>query len=195
MSLRIVALTGPKGSGKDTVGQLIEKMYPSFNPRTIAFADPIKKEIQHLFDLDPENNKQYDDFKRTDVHYWVPNTITRDMVMRNVPGRHVVREIGMLMRRYDDKQFTQYVVNEIRYKPTDLWIVTDLRFDNEYSMLKGLGAKIIKIIRPQYQYDGHITERAFDDHLVDKILMNDGDLDYLQQRVQYIMSDITKEWQ
>jgi hypothetical protein len=100
----------------------------------------------------------------------------------------------MLMRRYDEKQFTNYVVSEIRYRPDDLWIVTDLRFDNEYTVLKSLGAKFVKIIRPRYQYDGHITERAFDDHLVDKILMNDGDLDYLQQRVQYVMNDITKEW-
>jgi hypothetical protein len=101
----------------------------------------------------------------------------------------------MLMRRYDEKQFTNYVVNEIRYLPSDLWVVTDLRFDNEYSVLKGLGAKIIKIIRPQYQYDGHITERAFDDHLVDKVLMNDGDMDYLKQRVRYVMDSIMKEWQ
>lgn len=194
MSLKIVALTGPKGSGKDTVGALIKQMCPSYNVNTIAFADPIKTEIQHLFNLDPENNNQYDDFKRTDIHYSVPNSITRDMTLKTVPGRHVVREIGMLMRRYDEKQFTNYVVDEIRRRPDDLWVVTDLRFDNEYSVLKGIGAKMIKIIRPQYQYDGHITERAFDDHLVDKILMNDGDLDYLQQRVEYIMGDITKEW-
>jgi hypothetical protein len=190
MSLKIVALTGPKGSGKDTVGQMIKEMYPSFNAKTIAFADPIKTEIQHLFDLDPENNDQYDLFKRTSLTYQL-----KDYLSHSVDARHLVREIGMLMRRYDEKQFTQYVVNEIRYRPTDLWVVTDLRFDNEYSILKGLGAKIIKIIRPQYQYDGHITERAFDDHLVDKILMNDNDIDYLKQRVQYIMNDITKEWQ
>ena len=190
MSLKIVALTGPKGSGKDTVGRLIKEMFPSHDPRTIAFADPIKTEIQHLFDLDPENNDQYDLFKRTTLSYHLSGHLPH-----SVNARHVVREIGMLMRRYDEKQFTQYVANEIKSQPNALWIVTDLRFDNEYSVLKGLGAKFVKIIRPHYQYDGHITERAFDDHLVDKILMNDGDLDFLQQRVQYIMSDLSKEWQ
>lgn len=190
MSLKIIALTGPKGSGKDTVGQLIKEMYFKYNVHTIAFADPIKKEVQHIFDLDSTDNDQYDTFKRTSSYFNIDESVSRV-----VTGRHIVREIGMLMRRYDEKQFTNYVVNEIRHLPSDLWVVTDLRFDNEYSVLKGLGAKIIKIIRPQYQYDGHITERAFDDHLVDKVLMNDGDMDYLKQRVRYIMDSIMKEWQ
>lgn len=190
MSLKIIALTGPKGSGKDTVGQLIKEMYFKYNVHTIAFADPIKKEVQHIFNLDSTDNDQYDAFKRASSYFNVDESVSRV-----VAGRHIVREIGMLMRRYDEKQFTNYVVNEIRHLPSDLWVVTDLRFDNEYSVLKGLGAKIIKIIRPQYQYDGHITERAFDDHLVDKVLMNDGDMDYLKQRVRYVMDSIMKEWQ
>lgn len=188
MSLKIVALTGPKGSGKDTVGMLIKDLYPyAYDVTTIAFADPIKKEVKHLFDL--ADDDQYDMFKRTELTYQLDWQLPH-----NVSARHVVRELGMLMRRYDDKQFTDYVVREIRYNPNKLWVVTDLRFDNEYTVLRGLGAKIIKIIRPQYQYDGHITERAFDDHLVDKILMNDGDLNYLQTRVSNIMNDITEEW-
>lgn len=197
MSLKIIALTGPKGSGKDTVGNLIKEMYPSYNAKTIAFADPIKTEIQHIFDLDNSNKDEYDRFKRSTI--CVEGQSERrphaNVSWKYVQARHVVREIGMLMRRYDEKQFTNYVVSEIRYRPDDLWIVTDLRFDNEYSVLKGLGAKIIKIIRPQYQYDGHITERAFDDHLVDRVLMNDGDKDYLKQRVGCVMSSIMKEWQ
>ena len=187
MALKIIALTGPKGSGKDTVGQLIKEMYPQYNPKTIAFADPIKKVVNHIFNLDNSNNYTYDRLKRATLK------LADEECFYTIEGRRLVREIGMLMRSYDEKQFTDYVVGEIRYEPSNLWVVTDLRFDNEYTTLKGLGAKIIKIIRPSYQYDGHITERAFDDHLVDRILMNDGDLDFLRMRVESVMRSILEE--
>lgn len=189
--MKIIALTGPKGSGKDTVAGIIKNQNKTFyNVKNIAFADPIKKIIQHIFNLDPANNDQYDLFKRAQISYQLPGYLTE-----NVEGRRVVREIGMMMRQYDEEQFTQYVWKEIAANPTALWIVTDLRFDNEYVMLKQLGAKIVKITRPQYQYDGHITERAFDDHLVDNILHNDGDLEYLNMRTAYVMASIKKEWE
>jgi len=187
MSLKIIALTGPKGSGKDTVASLISRQYDNVN--TIAFADPIKKVINNLFELDPSDNKQYDAFKRTQVSYQLPGYLSHA-----IQGRELVREIGMLMRKYDEKQFTDYVVSEIRYKPDDIWVVTDLRFDNEYMVLKSLGAKIINIKRPNYEYDGHITERGFNDSLVDYTIMNDGDLTYLDTRVGSVVVNIMKEW-
>jgi len=187
MSLKIIALTGPKGSGKDTVARMIAEQYDDV--KTIAFADPIKEVIQDLFHLDKSNVNQYDQFKRSTLKYVLPG-----YTELGVSARHVVREIGMLMRTYDDKQFIQYVVNNIRYEPLTTWVVTDLRFDNEYMALKGLGAKIINIMRPSYEYDGHITERGFNESLVDFQVMNDGNLDYLKTRVTAVMNNIMEEW-
>jgi len=184
---KIIALTGAKGSGKDTVATLIKSKFE--NVETIAFADPIKKVIQNIFGLDNRNNKEYDDFKRTTLTFDLPSSR-----MAAAHGRHVVREIGMLMRYYDSKQFTEYVKEQIAQQPHKIWIITDLRFDNEYTVLKRMGAKIVKINRPSYQYDGHITERGFDDHLVDHILLNDGSVDFLDARVDIVMKHILEEW-
>ena len=184
---RVVALTGPKGSGKDTVGMVIRQLYPYYNVRCIAYADPIKNVINELFDLS-NGYGEYDLFKRTELKFELNGN------PRNVSGRHLVREIGMLMRQYDDKQFTKYVRQEIETCSNTIWVVTDMRFDNEYMDLKDLGAKTIKILRPKYHYDGHITERGFDDQLVDHLLMNDGDLDFLQTRVKIVMDKIIEEW-
>lgn len=189
---KIIALTGPKGSGKDTVAKVIQEMYGDvYDVRTIAFADPIKQKIQHLFDLDPTSVEQYDLFKRSDIKYQLPGHLEH-----SVPGRHVVREIGMLMREYNVDQFTRYVVSQFvsETKPNTIWIVTDLRFDNEYITLTTHGAKVVKVNRPECHYDGHITERGFDDHLVDKQVMNDGSLDYLKIRVKIVMDQLIKEW-
>lgn len=185
-----IALTGPKGSGKDTVARLVQEMYPDYEVKCVAFADPIKKVIQHIFELDENSLDQYDLFKRTHVKYQLPGYLSHAVF-----GRHVVREIGMLMRSYNDKQFTEYVrkqltsVDQKKY----IGIVTDLRFDNEYMMLKDIGAKIIKINRPNHDYDGHITERGFDDHLVDKIILNDGDVEYLKARVKIVINSLIEE--
>jgi len=195
MNLKVIALTGPKGSGKDTVGALIKQYFntaPVFKTHTIAFADPIKTVVRDLFVF--ETMQEYDDFKRTTVEFCLPKQVTRDMQQYRVEGRHLVRGIGMLMRKYDEKQFTNYVIGEIRYQPNDVWVVTDLRFDNEYLAMKNLGAKIINIKRPNYEYDGHITERGFNDNLVDYQVLNDGDLAYLKTRVNSVMDNIMKEW-
>ena len=184
MSLKVVALTGSKGSGKDTVGQLIAE---SFGGHTIAFADPIKQTVVDIFKL--KNVDEYDLFKRTILEYKL------DYAPLAIAGRHVVREIGMLMREYDDKQFNKYVREKIESDPSKIWVVTDMRFDNEYTMLKSIGAKVVKITRPSYTYDGHITEREFNDSLVDHTLMNDGSLDYLKIRTEIVMNQIMKEWQ
>jgi len=191
---KIIALTGAKGSGKDTVAGIIKSKYD--NVATVAFADPIKNVIQHIFNLDPTNNDEYDRLKRSDfsVHSSFKDT-EATTTWKHIPGRHVVREIGMLMRSYNEKQFTEYVEDQFRQYPDKLWVITDLRFDNEYTMLKKWNAKIIKINRPRYEYDGHITERGFDDHLVHKIILNDGSMEYLNTRVDVVMESLIKEWQ
>jgi hypothetical protein len=180
----VIALAGPKGSGKDTVGRLVAECYPHLNVRTVAFADPIKDMVEHIFKLDGSTKDAYDRFKRSDLRYDSDCTID---------GRHVVREIGMLMRSYDEQQFNRYIEDIIKSDPSHIAVITDLRFDNEYIMLKKLGAKIIKIERPEHQYDGHITERGFDDHLVDFVLRNDGNLQTLRTRVRHIVDQLIEE--
>lgn len=189
----MIALTGPKGSGKDTVADMIYRHYTQewYTVTRIAFADPIKDMVQHIFDLNPHDTTQYDLFKRTTLNYQLPGYLSH-----TVEGRHVVREIGMLMRSYNEKQFTDYVESKFAqgFVSRRLFVVTDLRFDNEYTMLRKHNAKIVKVTRPDYHYDGHITERGFDDELVDFVIDNKGSLIELQSKVKDMMNKFNEGW-
>ena len=192
----VIALTGPKGCGKDTVADIIYRTYTQewYTVGRTAFADPIKQVVQHIFNLNPHGTSQYDLFKRTDIEYQLQGHIPS-----TVPGRHVVREIGMLMRKYDEKQFNNYVYNKITsgtFNTKRIELVTDMRFDNEYTMLKNdLNAKIVKIKRPDYHYDGHVTERGFDDELVDYVINNNGSLIDLQTQTLNMVNKFLQEKQ
>lgn len=184
--MKIVALTGPKGSGKDTVADIICRKLK--HVKRVAFADPIKAVVQHIFLLDEIDNYEYDRLKRSRFDVYGGDFET---TWKSIEGRHVVREIGMLMRSYDTSQFTKYVEREIvnAMGHTEIFVVTDLRFDNEYEMLKFHGAEIVKIARPNYHYDGHVTERGFGDDLVDRIIDNNGSLEALEEQVMSIFKE------
>lgn len=184
----IIALCGAKGSGKDTVAKRIRALYPNVEVETIAFADPIKQKVQHLFQLRADSDAQYDRFKRTRVVYDLAGDTTYA-----VAGRHVVREIGMMMREYDEWQFINYVDQTIRANPTKLWIVTDLRFDNEYEFLSKRGAFVVKVTRAGCGFDQHISERGFEDAQCHAVLNNDTSLSELDDQIVEIFDKVINE--
>jgi hypothetical protein len=169
MSL-VIGLCGAKGSGKDHFYHTVKKLYPNKNINKVAYADPIKHKIMHIFNLQSE--AEYDTFKRRDVQYSLGNRVVEQ------DGRHIVREIGMMMREYDPDQFVNYVeqkiFDSITEDPSAIWCITDLRFQNELeSIIYPLDGQVVKIKRVGYEYDGHITEKEFCDEQCDIILKND----------------------
>ena len=173
----VIGLHGAKGSGKDHFYKIVKKAFPLHDVRKIAYADPIKNEIAHIFNLEDED--QYDLFKRNDVSFLLPG-----YTPKRVPGRQVVREIGMMMRNYDEHQFTRYVEEQITSAPAAIWCITDLRFDNELKSIQdNLGGIIIKIKRDGFQYDGHVTETELSNDVCDSIIMNDGTLKQYEEKV------------
>lgn len=185
---KIIALTGAKGCGKDTTATILRNTFDNGNTKvmSIAFADPIKNEVMRIFGL--SDVYEYDNFKRSKI---LPNYSGAGVI----EGRHVVREIGMLMRRYNINQFVQYVDENFEMWPDVIWVVTDLRFDNELIHLQNLGAKIVKIKRKMIEtIDTHITERGFDDSICDLVIENKHTLEDFAEEVKSIFNNKLKEW-
>ena len=162
MSL-VIGLCGAKGSGKDQFFKAAKEAFPLHNIRKIAYADPIKEEVSKIFELTDEQS--YDAFKRTSVNFNIFFT-------HSVPGRQVVPEIGMLMRRYDEQQFVRCVEEQIASDPSAIWCITDLRFQNELESINRMGGVVVKIKRSGVNFDGHVTETEFEDDVCDFIVHN-----------------------
>ena len=165
----VIGLHGAKGSGKDHFFKVARTHLSYLKVQKLAYADPIKNEVSRIFELQDE--EQYDLFKRTTLMWALqrgqnyPDT---------VPGRQVVREIGMMMRSYDEQQFVKYVEDAVQSNPdVDVWCITDLRFSNElHSIKNNLNGLVVKILREGYTFDGHVTETEIDDSECDYVIRN-----------------------
>lgn len=179
----VIGLHGAKGVGKDEFFRIAQQSFPLHDIRKIAYADPIKEEVCRIFGLSSE--QEYDRFKRVDLNF---NLSGDDC---NVEGRRVVREIGMMMRNYDEGQFVRYVEQQIEKYPGAIWCITDLRFENELKSINKLGGIVVKIIRQGISYDGHVTETEFPDNVCDYIIHNKTNLlKQYQQDVRSTMESI-----
>lgn len=177
----VIGLHGAKGSGKDYFYKVVRKKFPNKDIRKIAYADPIKHKVMFLFGLETE--EEYDRFKRTTLHYNAGREIEHD-------GRHVVREIGMMMRDYDPEQFVRYVESMIKASPNSIWCITDLRFQNELESIKSLNGKIVKIKRKGFAFDGHITETEFDSELCDYEIPNNSTIETYEDYIEEVFQNI-----
>lgn len=182
----IIGLSGAKRCGKDTTFSIIkgyvEDAYPNmFNDIIrVAFADPIKLTIQKFFDLkrcEVEEIKISDDVK----------IYCNGKNMGGVKGRDFIRSVGMLMRDYDDNQFVNYVKEIVQANSQNLYIITDVRFDNEVKFIEEYNGKIILIKRDGLEIDNHISEKGIVKY--DYVLYNNN-IKNLKNDVKIIMDNI-----
>lgn len=175
-----IILSGSKGVGKDTFADILVKDYKFIK---CAFADKIREQIKFLLQLNTD--EEYDIVKRSKL-------LMLDHPGREhlIDGRHLVREIGMLMLSYDQHQFTKYVL-EIFDHNEDV-VVADMRFEHELAAMQRLrifpDIKFIKIINSHLEQDDHVTEKGFSDKIFDHIIDNsEKNLDHLKQQITQIL--------
>lgn len=168
---RIIAIAGKKGSGKDTVGD----MFPEFKRR--AFADSIKSFISDAFDIAPWKLEDRTEKEKPMEKWWGKSP------------RDLMKDVGDSLRAGVSKDIWVNILFD-RIRDLDNIIITDLRFKNEFKRCKEEGVFIIKVVRPEIDSsDTHISEVDLDDipdSEFDAIIVNDGSLDELKQKVEQL---------
>lgn len=72
----------------------------------------------------------------------------------------------------------------------DYFVVPDVRQQNELDTLRAMGATIIHVVRPetdQVNKDTHITERGLEPAPGDTIIVNDGSLEELYEKINKVI--------
>lgn len=205
----LVALTGHAGVGKDTVADLLVA-HARF--RKLAFADGLRGEISHAFNL------SLDDLTNPNLKN-VPSVALR---MRLAPRdflaavvlslsaaapdhrtplsdawldeprspRQIMQWWGTEYRRAQSPRYwTEHLIKRLTYYRREgetRFAVTDVRFDNEAHALRLAGAVLCQVIRPGQAgaAEGkHISATDGSRFSPEVILYNDGDLSKLQDEV------------
>jgi len=160
---RLIGVTGRKQSGKDTVFALLNLCEPG--AQRMAFADPLKLELAKACGVTIDFIESHKSQFRTALQWW---------------GTEFRR--GMFGDDYWIKKLEHYIrAADVR---VPLIVVTDVRFPNEADLIKKLGGELWRVQRPSMaSNDIHPSETAMDNYATDRLILNDGLLGYLRDKV------------
>jgi hypothetical protein len=162
MKKKILALAGPKGSGKSTIAKELKNSNPLFKGAQIfSFADPLKTMARALLREDaflPENKEN--------AHYGLCGKTPRFLLqtLGTEWGRNLIGE-GI---------WAEHMKTRILACEAPLILIDDLRFENEAFMLKTFPHTLIaRVQRIGYApKDGHASEKGLPENLIDLTLPN-----------------------
>ena len=199
----IISVSGPIGSGKDTIAQIIQEITPYHKWEIQKWAGKLKT-IGELISGIPKEKFEDQEFKYTNLPaMWdkdgEPMTV-RDLLqllgteaMRN--GLHENVWVNALMSDYTPNHYligsmTRHLDDATALYPN--WIITDTRFPNELEAAKTRNGISIKVHRPGSKSDAkqaqHASETALNNVTDwDYVISNDGDIDDLRNKVYEVL--------
>lgn len=183
MTVPIIALTGRARSGKDTfAAELVNQGF-----RRYAFADTIKTiaaqvsgEPEHLFHSDATKDE-----------YCNALRMTRRKAMQLI-GTDMFREV------FGPDVWVNCLLARWHNDGRPPMVVTDVRYTNEAVAMAHLGAKVIKLERPDNaglsgEAGAHSSELGIAEYLVDVFVTNDGTIGELHAEARKLASYVKAE--
>lgn len=174
----IIGIVGAAQSGKDTIARYMA--VKGFI--RIAFADKVKDVCVRYLGM------SYNDFLSN----------TKDTPMPHLNGltpRQMTQKVGMFFREIDKDIWVKQALNGIDLE--DDFVITDIRFENEYAAIRKHGGLILKVVKPglvkRFPGDDHISEHdSIEKANYDLRIINEGSLDDLKKKVFSIVETLKK---
>jgi hypothetical protein len=185
----VIAISAKKQHGKDTVANIIQE-YTNKKFKVVKFADKLKDFVCDLINCTREDLEN-EDFKNTllgsEWDYLDDNYIKKQMT-----PRLLLQKIGTDALRNNVHENIWINATFSNYYDKCNWLITDLRFENEFISLKKYNAITIRINRPSIlKNDNHPSETGLDlNKDFDYYITNDSDLDSLKNKVINILKEI-----
>lgn len=203
----LIGISGKLGSGKDTVGQMIQaeargyweikKYAKKLKQITCILTGCSMQELesQEFKDslLSPEWKGGHCTFSHStyrDMLQKLGTEVMRDSLHSNVWVNALMADYQFAPNKSMDECFKEQFLtgrSEIHYK-FPKWIITDMRFPNELEAVKERGGITIRVNRDNgtraiSMINSHTSETALDDANFDYVIENDGNLSELKASV------------
>lgn len=169
--MAIFGISGEKFSGKDTVANAIVARYArdGRKAKLVRFAEPLKQSLCTLFGWDRAQLESHE-FKET------PEPIT------GKTPRYIMQIMGTEFGRellHDELWIRLAAVEVERCLQNDIVpILSDVRFENEASMVRAMGGTIVHVINPTnvVRTDVHASENGVSQEPGDCRFINDKNM-------------------
>lgn len=168
--LRFIGFGHRRQMGKDTAANQVSSLLKSicFSVECRAFADPLYRICNILYGWDGFETKEYYD----------KNPSMKDVPLINVgkTPRELLIDVGtpaIRMNVWNDT-WTEYLAHIYPKTVNVLVLVTDVRFPNEFSMIKKYGGYCIEIVRPGIPISNDVADSALNGVEFDYKICNDG---------------------
>lgn len=192
--MKLVALCGAAGAGKDTVADMLPA-------RELAFADTLYREVAEAFGVTVEwmQRREYKEtpssmlalracWPKCSDFLW---KLGIDGVKAEDPGGDLPRSPRQILqwwgdyRRAQDPDYFVRITEQHVCNGLGPVVITDVRFPNEAAMVRQLGGQIWQIKRTGVEAGGtgHASDTAGDEFAPDRVVVNSGSLDDLQATV------------
>lgn len=207
----IIGINGKIGVGKDTVGEIIQKLCATNNGPKFEikkFAGKLKQIASILTGI-PVEKFEDQEFKKTNLSgEWstVNSLSTRHKIRKDMTVRELLQKLGTEAMRdglhtnvWVNALFSDYVpvVKEWDEFGNDTlveypsWCITDMRFPNEMEAVKERGGITIRVNRDNgtraIDTNPHPSETGLDNVEFDYVIENDGTIEDLIEKVRTIL--------
>ena len=179
MARKILAFYSPyPGAGKTTAAKYF--MVSKVNFLTLSFAAPIREIIAFMMSW-PHRISPY-----------LPEIDDKNVIIPELGAsyRELMAQFGAAGRRANENMWVN-ISKRILYSNGLNYAIDDLRFPNEYAMLRDEGAKIVRIVNPDREIIPSETEALLEGYEFDVELVNDKqDLDNYHAQLDKLLANL-----
>lgn len=164
----IIGICGAAGAGKDAVAA---RLVSGHGFTRLAFADPIYAMVSAMTGM-PEEQLRDRNEKETEIG-WLGKS-----------PRQLLQSLGTEWGRKHVSDDVWVRITMQVASMSELVTIPDVRFDNEAEAVRAAGGAVWRIVRPgvsclDASTARHSSERGISPHLVDDVILNDGDMNRL----------------
>lgn len=180
----VIGITGAKGVGKDLFARTAQRMLSrgagDDGVRITHFAAPLKEAAQTIFGL--TYRQVHDPFAKEVLDARWGKTPRQ---LLQLLGTEVGRSIDPLV-------WIKSMVGRVEDdKGVRLWLVADVRFENEaFAIRHSLGGKLVRITRPGHDGDAHASEQEQHAIVPDALIENTGTVADFEVSVRACLASI-----